>query len=236
MPERWRGGTGSRLYPLVAVWELASGQAFPTVPVHSYHDAAVSPGGRTLIDGGIQGITVRDLFAGTSLRLPRRDLSTGFDYRQSQPIGFSPTGRTFVTGHADGSVIEWAVPHTARAGAPPAADAAWADLGSPALWTARAAVEQLVDHPGAADAILRVKFAPPVSARPAGKRGGGLEVLVSGDVLRGVRAIEVLERTRTPAARALLEGWRDQAQHPRLAAEAAFALDRLGAADNLTDR
>jgi hypothetical protein len=223
----WQDGTPASIR-LVAVWELASGRALPTVPVHPYHDAAVSPGGRTLVDGGIQGITVRDLSAGTSVRLARRDLCTGFNYRQSQPIGFSPTGRTFVTGHCDGSVIEWAVPHITRPGAAPGADAVWADLGSPELWRARAAVEQLVDHPEEAAAILKTKFAPPAGARPANERADP-EIPVSGDTLRGVRAIEVLERTGTSAARKLLEGWRDQVSSPRLAAEASFALDRLEA-------
>lgn len=214
---------------LVAVWELASGRALSTVPVHAYHDVTVSPGGRTLVDGGIQGITVRDLSAGTSVRLARRDLCTGYDYRQSQPIGFGPTGRTFVTGHCDGSVIEWAVPHAVRTDKAPGADAAWTDLGSPELWRARAAVEQLVDHPDEAVTILKAKFAPPAGVRPPGERPNAPEVPLSGDTLRGVRAIEVLERIGTPAASKLLERWRDQVASPRLAAEATFALDRVEA-------
>lgn len=208
---------------LVAAWELASGAAFPAVPVHSHHDAAVSPGGRTLVDGGIHGITAHDLIGGGATRLAPRDLTTGFDYRRSQPIGFHPAGRAFVTGHVDGSVIEWAVPHAARAAAAPNADTAWADLASPDLRVARAAVEQLVDHPAAADVLLKARFAPPVG----GPRDAAKEGPVSGDLLRGVRAIEVLERTGTPAARVLLAGWRNQPRHPRLAAEAEFALDRL---------
>jgi RNA polymerase sigma factor (sigma-70 family) len=223
----WQDGTTQGTC-LVAVWELASGRAFPVVPINAYHDAAVSPGGRTLVDGGIHGIVLRDLFAGTAVRLARRDLSTGYDYRQSQPIGFHPAGRSFVTGHADGSVIEWAVPHAARAAEAPAADATWADLAAPELRTARAAVERLVDHPATADAILGARFTPPAGPAPAGAKGADLEGPVSGDLLRGVRAIEVLERTGTPAARRLLAGWRDQGHHPRLAAEAAFALGRLG--------
>ena len=128
-----------------------------------------------------------------------------------------------MTGHIDGSVIEWAVPHAARAAAAPDGDAAWADLASPDLRTARAAVERLVDHPDAAVALLRTKFA--LAAPPNEKADA--EGPVTGDTLRGVRAIEVLERAGTSAARALLVGWRDQPAHPRLAAEAAFALDRL---------
>ncbi|HYH64566.1 MAG TPA: WD40 repeat domain-containing protein, partial [Urbifossiella sp.] len=222
----WQDGT-PRGMRLVAVWELASGTAFPAVPVHSYHDAAVSPGGRTLVDGGIHGITAHELIGGKSLRLTPRDLTTGFDYRRSQPIGFHPAGRAFVTGHVDGSVVEWAVPHAARAAAAPGADAAWADLASPDLRAARAAVERLVDHPDAAAALLKARFAPPA--------GGPAEGVVSGDLLRGVRAVEVLERTASAAARALLTEWRNQARSPRHSAEAAFALDRLGQAGSSPD-
>lgn len=49
---------------------------------------------------------------------------------------------------------------------------------------------------------------------------------LSGETLRGVRAIEVLERVGTPDARALLGGWAEQTQDQRLAAEARFALER----------
>jgi hypothetical protein len=135
-----------------------------------------------------------------------------------------------VTGHADGSVFEWPVAHAARTSAAPAPDAAWADLASPELPTARAAVERLVDHPDAADKMLGEKFVPLAGARPVDERADGPEIPVSGETLRGLRAIEALERTGTPTARALLARWRDQARHPRLAVEAAFALDRIGAA------
>jgi hypothetical protein len=50
---------------------------------------------------------------------------------------------------------------------------------------------------------------------------------LTGDVLRGVRAIEVLQRTGTPAARAMLRAWADQTADLSLAAEAGLALDRL---------
>jgi hypothetical protein len=53
---------------------------------------------------------------------------------------------------------------------------------------------------------------------------------VAGDTLRGVRALEVLERIATPEARTLIAGWADQVQDPRLAAEARASLVRLGLA------
>jgi RNA polymerase sigma factor (sigma-70 family) len=50
---------------------------------------------------------------------------------------------------------------------------------------------------------------------------------VGGDTLRLVRAMEVLERAGTPAARALLATWADQTADPRVASEATAALRRM---------
>lgn len=50
---------------------------------------------------------------------------------------------------------------------------------------------------------------------------------VSGDTLRGVRAIEVLERIATDEARELIAGWANQTQDPQIAAEARATLDRI---------
>ncbi|HEY2910273.1 MAG TPA: hypothetical protein VGI99_08500, partial [Gemmataceae bacterium] len=68
----------------------------------------------------------------------------------------------------------------------------------------------------------------PVAAQFGGVRKDGPEIRLSGDDLRAVRAIEVLERIGTPPARTLLAAWRDQPWNPRRAAEATAALDRLG--------
>ena len=56
--------------------------------------------------------------------------------------------------------------------------------------------------------------------------------LTDPEALRGVRAIEVLERARTPAARTLLQAWADQPAEPRLAAEAHLAVERLRLGDS----
>jgi hypothetical protein len=52
------------------------------------------------------------------------------------------------------------------------------------------------------------------------------------EVLRGVRAIEILERAKTPAAKTLLQSWADQATEPRLATEARLAVERLRLLDS----
>ncbi len=51
----------------------------------------------------------------------------------------------------------------------------------------------------------------------------------AGPDLRAVRAIEALERIGTPAAKKLLEGWTQHVANPRIAGEAALALQRLTA-------
>jgi hypothetical protein len=49
----------------------------------------------------------------------------------------------------------------------------------------------------------------------------------AGELLRGLRAVEVLERAGTPEARAVLAGWESQEKDAHLASEARSALDRL---------
>jgi hypothetical protein len=57
-----------------------------------------------------------------------------------------------------------------------------------------------------------------------------LRLPLAADTLRGVRAIEVLERAGTPEARQLLRGWAEQTRDAHLAAEARAALGRSGEA------
>jgi hypothetical protein len=50
---------------------------------------------------------------------------------------------------------------------------------------------------------------------------------LAGEILRGVRSIEILERVATPEAKTMLRVWAEQSAEVRLAAEARLALDRL---------
>jgi RNA polymerase sigma factor (sigma-70 family) len=50
---------------------------------------------------------------------------------------------------------------------------------------------------------------------------------LTGETLRGARAIEVLERVGTPTAKGILRAWADQTADLYLAADAALALERL---------
>jgi RNA polymerase sigma factor (sigma-70 family) len=58
---------------------------------------------------------------------------------------------------------------------------------------------------------------------------------LSGEALRGARAIEVLERIGTPAAKTQLRAWAEQTADLSLAAEAGLAQDRLRVQDVKSD-
>jgi RNA polymerase sigma factor (sigma-70 family) len=58
-----------------------------------------------------------------------------------------------------------------------------------------------------------------------------LHLPLSGERLRGVRAIEVLERIGNAAARKMLLSWAEQTEEVHLAIEARMALERLGPLD-----
>jgi hypothetical protein len=63
-----------------------------------------------------------------------------------------------------------------------------------------------------------------------------LRLPLSGDRLRGVRVIEVLERAGTPKSRKLLQAWADQTDDIPLSVEARLALERLAPANTKADK
>jgi hypothetical protein len=128
---------------------------------------------------------------------------------------------------------------TARFRPPPApADPAIAalmkDLDSDQFATREEATRQLRVQGARAEPALRraLTGGPPLDMRR--RIEGLLEGIApssqrlpeSGETLRGIRAIEVLERVRTPAARGLLRAWAEQVPDRRLVVEARAALDR----------
>jgi WD40 repeat protein len=276
----------------LAVWELASGTVLARFPKAGFvRQVALAPDDRTLavVDG--RGIRVADLLTGKQLaayRAPDVTCDTTDRGCGTQTLVFAPDGRTLATGHRDGAVLLWRAPQPARDGSgeitPAERDRLWADLGSDAPGTGRAAVARLARHPATAVALLKVHFRPPAmppdaslaalikdldsdvfdtreeAARKLREQGSkaepalrkelagspSLEVRrriegilaalsppllrlpISGETLRGIRAIEVLERAGTREARALLQSWVEQAQNPHLAVEARVVLERLG--------
>jgi WD40 repeat protein len=266
----------------VAVWELASGRAFPPLQLHYEDQLTLSPGGRTAVRTGLHGVAIHDLLGGPAVTLPPRDVTSAFVHTRNQTVAFNPDGRSFATGHDDGTIVLWRVPGVDRPTPAISVNATWAALADADPMVARPIVEHLVRDPTAALALLKTRFAAPPSPEkvdiPALIRDLGSETFavreaaskkleelhgsaeealleasrtsespevrqragallarlsspwklpVGGDRLRGVRAIEVLERIGTAPAKDLLAEWREQTGDQRLAAEARLALIRL---------
>lgn len=273
----------------LAVWEVATGNLLARYPKSGFiAQAAFSPDGRilALLDG--RGIRLEDLRTGKRLaEYAAPDVTCEMIDRgcMTQTLAFSPDGATLATGHSDGTILLWQVPHPR--GSSPAtltdgeAEKLWADLGSSAPVSARAAVDRLARHPNTAAALLAKRFRPPpvdaklaalikdldsdvfatreeasrklrsygvkaeTALRGALIRGPSLEMRrriegileemplpplhlpLKGERLRGVRAIEVLERIGNAAARRLLHSWAEQSEDVHLAIEARLALERL---------
>jgi hypothetical protein len=93
-----------------------------------------------------------------------------------------------------------------------------------------------------AESALReaLKQATPEAKRRIEKLLEALDVtrlpLTDTEALRAVRAIQVLERARTPAAKTLLQSWADQPAEPRLAVEARVAVERLWLGDSYWEK
>jgi RNA polymerase sigma factor (sigma-70 family) len=123
---------------------------------------------------------------------------------------------------------------------PPPADAKLAalldDLDSDTFAKREEAARQIRAYGSKAESALRRTLAKPPSLEMRRRIENllsemtlpSLNLPLSGDRLRGVRAIEVLERAGNTAARSLLQAWAEQTQDAHLAIEARLALERLG--------
>jgi hypothetical protein len=108
------------------------------------------------------------------------------------------------------------------------------DLDSDVFATREEAVRKLREYGARAEPALRRELASGASLEMRLRIQRVLDSItpplqrlpLSGEALRGVRAIEVLERVGTPEARELLRGWAEQARDLRLASEALLALER----------
>jgi hypothetical protein len=120
--------------------------------------------------------------------------------------------------------------------ADPAIAALVQDLDSDTFATREEAARQLRDHGLKAEPALRRALAGAPSLEMRRRIEGLLDALrppllrlpAPDETLRGIRAIEVLERARTPAARQLLQAWAEQVPDQRLVVEARSALERIG--------
>jgi WD40 repeat protein len=179
--------------------------------------AALSPDGKLLAAGRMDGkLRVWDVATGTVLRdFPAHPGAV-------TAVAFSPDGGTVATGSADTTVLVWDLAEVLRdrrpTPRPPGAAELrnlWEDLASKDGVRAFRAVRALskVGAPGVEflkDRLLTGKA-------PAQQVG----------LVRGLRALEVLERLKTPEARAVLQAVARGASEDRLRDEARASLQRL---------
>jgi WD40 repeat protein len=108
------------------------------------------------------------------------------------------------------------------------------DLDSDVFATREEAVRKLREYGARAEPALRRELASGASLEMRLRIQRILDSItpplqrlrLSGEALRGVRAIEVLERVGTAEPRALLRAWSEQGSDVRLATEARLALER----------
>jgi RNA polymerase sigma factor (sigma-70 family) len=118
--------------------------------------------------------------------------------------------------------------------ADPALAALIKDLDSDVFATREEATRKLREYGPKAESVLRRELAATASREVKRRIEAVLTAItpprlrlpLAGDTLRGVRAIEVLERAGTPEARQLLQGWAEQTRDMHLAVEARAALAR----------
>jgi hypothetical protein len=109
------------------------------------------------------------------------------------------------------------------------------DLDSDVFARREEASKKLREYGTKAERALRRELAGAASPETKRRLESVLEAIgplvlrlpLTGDALRGVRAIEVLERVATPEAQTLLQAWAEQERDERLAAEATTALERI---------
>src|SRR5262249_38241576 len=83
--------------------EVAAGRALPPLLLRYEDQLALSPGGRTAVRTGLHGLAVHDLFGGSAVTLPPRDVTAAYVHTRNQTVAFTPDGRSFATGHDDGT-------------------------------------------------------------------------------------------------------------------------------------
>jgi WD40 repeat protein len=224
------GGAGAP----VRLWELATGRERPPpggLPVS--YAFALAPDGRMLAVADRTGrVSLVDVATGDVCRVLKghRDGVVS--------LAFSPDGRRLASASRDATVLIWDVEGAIPAGAAEPRlsrgrlEALWADLGSAHGPTAHRAVWTLIQDPKQAVPLLRehtqlMQRSLEGRAR-ATQTYDQADVGVTEDELRVVRALEVLERVRTPDAARVLSDVARAATLPRIRSSARAAESRLG--------
>jgi WD40 repeat protein len=220
----------------IRLWHLASGRKVAELhgPADVSPTLAFSPDGRFLAAGS------GDYTRSTERSVRLCELASGREVRRFEghragvtKVAFLPNGRSLVSSSADATVVVWDVTGLGRerplrdgAGSPADVKALWSDLAGDdapkanrAIWTMAALVERAV--PFLAERLR------PIGADDADK-DTSLGPIASGETLRRLRAIAVLERAGTADAKRILERLASGLEGARETRDAKASLRRLG--------
>jgi WD40 repeat protein len=217
------------------LWEVATGRARwqTPVPEGGAYALTFSPDGRTLASGGGDHRVHRwDLAAGRELPPLAGHLG------QVTCLAFSPEGTLLASGSMDATALIWKpppLPPLATPGeaslAPMELEALWDDLAGADAGRAYRAIWTLAGAAGQAVPLLEARLRP---AEGKADRHGGEKIPLDPPAaaphpewLRVLRALEVLERIRTPQAYRLVRALAAGAPAARVTEEARAALGRL---------
>jgi WD40 repeat protein len=217
----------------IPVWEVASGRQRLLLQGHEESTAwvAFTRDGRTLASASWdKTIRLWDLETGEELRCLRGHRG------KANSLAFTNDGRTLISAGDDSTLLFWDVAaqtqRPALAGEAVSAkelEGLWKELAAPDAGKAYRAMNLLRSSPTESIALLRrrLEAAPATDQQGAQISVRGREPWRSPDVLRQVRAVEVLEKIGTQPARRLLQKLAAGSQEARLTREAAAAAKRL---------
>jgi hypothetical protein len=208
------------------VWEAATGRAGRRLLTDWVGQLAFAPDGRYLAAADLDGLRLWELATGeVVLRHQAHERTRGnYGHSFASCLAFAPDGRTLAMGHLDSTILLWGV---APPGRPPAL---LADLDSSEFRKREAAAARLRELGDRAGGALREAL----KAGPSLDKRRRLESLLralegppSGEALRELRAVAVLERVGTPEARGLLKELARGGADARLTREAKASVERL---------
>jgi RNA polymerase sigma factor (sigma-70 family) len=219
----------------IRLWHLASGREMAILrgATDVSPTLAFSSDGRLLASGSGDYARSDD----QSVRL--WELVSGREVRRFEghragvtKVAFLPDGRSLVSSSADGTALVWDITGLGRDPTPPAREgiapgpeALWSDLGGDeaarayrAIWALAAVGKRVVPF-----LAVRLKPIEPNGSKPDSSLGP----VASGETLRRLRAIVVLEKIGTPEARRVLERLASGLEGARETRDAMAALRRL---------
>jgi RNA polymerase sigma factor (sigma-70 family) len=212
----------------VDLWEVATGQArwHAGIPDGETYALTFAPDGRLLAWGG-GGRQIRLWELTTSRELP--PLTGHLD--EVRCLAFSPDGTLLASGSTDATALVWKPmslqPRTTVKKEPLSSqemEAIWSDLASADAEEAYRAIWKLAGAADQAVAFFEARLRP--AAVTGTQRENEITTLPPAALLRPLRAVEVLEHIRTPAASELLQMLASGAETSRLTEEARAACAR----------